>query len=170
MADPRTGRTCRDMFLDYADDVRAYLAHHVHPSDLDDAVSDVFTHAIAHFSVLRYPELAFLLAHSVTVAHAYHDAAASQDIPHGVHLAQAETSDDNTATAQALMELHEALNCLTVDERDVLGLAALGLAANEAAAILHISNPAYRVRLHRARTALARTLHTQDVPSRKDPA
>lgn len=160
-------RTPRDMFLDYANDVRAYLAVHVPESELDDAVSDVFTHAIMHFDLLRPPERDFLLEHAVTVARTYHHQHTQGPIPSGHQVGNQQTWTDPIHT---LLDLRSALDGLDHDDRDALALAALGLDSIEASAILRVNASAYRVRLHRARTRLRRTLTEQGAWEQESPA
>ncbi|PSL38075.1 RNA polymerase sigma-70 factor (ECF subfamily) [Labedella gwakjiensis] len=85
----------------------------------------------------------------------------------GIAIAEASTtSDSGSDTTDLQLDIARAWRALSPDHQEVLSLATWeALPASEACRVLGISTTAYRVRLHRARTALRRHLDSPDPAS-----
>lgn len=141
------------LFHAYADDVRQFLSTLVPVDDLDDCVSEVFVAAIRRHPRIPEPELAWLLRQAVAIARRV---LRQRDAQLGPALRQDRPVDPGER--ERLDEVADALSSLSPGDREALGLAVLGLESDEAAAICGCTPQAFRVRLHRARTRLKRTL------------
>lgn len=157
--------TLDEAFRSHADNIRAYLATLVHPDDLDDAVADTFIDAYRgageQLSIADLLTAATRTAHTTNQTRTRNHQNTVHWPAHGTHLPQQTSAAD-------LHELAEALRELPDTDRAALGLAVIGLDSHEAARILNCSRGAYRVRLHRARTQLRRTLAESNNTAKED--
>ena len=141
------------LFHAYADDVRQFLSTLVPVDELDDCVSEVFLTAIRRHPHIPEPELAWLLRQALVIARL---TLSQRETPMTPSARQERYVD--SSERERLNEVADALSALSPSDREVLGLAVLGLESDEAAAICGCTPQAFRVRLHRARTRLRRTL------------
>ena len=144
--------TPEDLFVLYADDVRAYVATQVAACDVDDCVSEVFVHLLKTWPKIPKTHLSWLLKKAVKVtrsSRAYTLTPESGPAPRNA------TGDIEQGPPDVgLLEVEAVLEGFSRGDREVLGLAIAGLDHEEGARVLGCTSGAYRVRLHRARERL----------------
>jgi len=149
--------------------VAAYARRHVPAADVDDVVAETFLQAWRRWDTVPQPPIAWLIGTARKVIGNHRRAAGRREALRGrLELgAVARSAADAGLLATDRMSALGALAGLPESQRECLLLVAWdGLLPDEAATVLGVRPGAFRVRLHRAREALAREASSHRPPTR----
>ncbi len=136
----------------------AYVRRHVPPDDVQDIVAETFLHAWRRWDAVPRPPIPWLIGTARNVIGNSRRAVRRRVALHDRLVllgSAARSSDDAEILATERMAALEALAGLPDHQREALLLVAWdGLTPDEAAGVLDIRPGTFRVRAHRARTAL----------------
>ena len=142
--------------------VRAYLQRRVHPSDVDDLLSEVFVVAWRHRDRKPNSDLPWLygIGRRVVSTH-YRGAQRRNDLEVKLDHQPAMPGDE-FSRSDLRSEIADALAILDPDDRELLLLTAWeGLTPSEIAAATGSNSPAVRMRLSRARSRFEQALASE---------
>ena len=140
--------------------VRAFFARRAHAEHVEEFTADVFERAWGNFDQIEGDVLPWLYGVARNVLREHYRA--QERRPRLVDLEQPEAdplAEDFASHSDLNLDINRALLTLSPAEREILTLHAWeGLTPAELAEVLGLTPTNARVRLHRARTSLARAL------------
>ena len=154
-----------EVFSNTYDSIHRFVQRRVPLDTVDDLVSQVYTTAWARWSRVHPPELPWLYGVARNVVR---DWARQQSAASASQIADSVTASTDTSL-DAISERECALSAffsLPSDDRDLLMLVGWELLDSaDAASVLGISVPTFRVRLHRARARLEAAIVSKSTTS-----
>ena len=152
----------QQFYIDYKNKLFNYLLHKSGNSDIaNDITQESFTRHFKHYGrqAVMSPTLLFTIARNALVDYQRSQTRLYRaDIP-----AQNVTGDEESSfiAKEESSRIHEALQKLPEQDREILVLAIGGMAYKEIAAIFNLSVVNVKVKIHRSRTRLRRILNNR---------